>query len=107
MTTKDGIPIPDGVEPSEIAPLLERKTTMSGQGFAFRCGECDGGEVLWSILRVGDAVVSWACNQHFSEVALDLQRDHEVTELIVTYRPKALEWAEITKTLDDVAKGES
>lgn len=76
---------------------------LHGSGYAYRCGECDG-QALWRLTRRGDVAVDWACSEHFSVVALDLQRDHEVTELVVVHAPKAREWAGIQRSLADVAK---
>lgn len=73
-------------------------------GKAFLCEVCDG-EPLWRLLRRGDAVVSWACPQHMSAVAERLQRDSEVTELVVTHEPKAREWAEIGQALGAIEGG--
>ena len=58
---------------------------------------------MWTMERRGDVAVSWACELHFNEVALGMQRDHEITELMVRHSPKAKEWAEISRTLDAVA----
>ena len=58
----------------------------------------------WRIERRGDAVVSWSCNQDLSEVCLRLQRDHEITELVVSDSVKRSEWAEIGRSLRGVAK---
>lgn len=49
---------------------------------AFRCQICDR-EPQWTIDRRGDAVVSWACGNDLAAVCDDLQRDYEVTELVV------------------------
>ena len=68
---------------------------------ANRCEVCDG-EPLWALTRIGDVVVSWADAEHLSEVLIGLQRDHEVTQVVVRLFPKAVEWAEIGKTLDNV-----
>ena len=75
---------------------------LNGKGYAYRCGECDA-EPIWSMTRRGDVACNWACTDHFTVVALDLQRDHEITELVVTHFPKAVEWAEIQSTLEEVA----
>ncbi len=75
--------------------------TLNGHGYAHRCGECDA-EPMWSLVRKGDVVCNWACSEHFNEVALFLQRDHEITELVVVHSPKAVEWAEINRTLESV-----
>lgn len=72
-----------------------------GSGYASRCESCDG-EPMWALDREGDAVVSWACAGHLSEVAEGLQRDHEVTRLVVRLWPKVVEWAEIARSLRGV-----
>lgn len=51
--------------------------------FAYRCEVCDDGQPAWRLDRCGDAVVSWACVRHLSEVCENMQRDHETTELVV------------------------
>lgn len=73
---------------------------------AFRCEVCDG-DPTWRLLRRGDAVVSWACPPHLSQVADGLQRDFEVTELVVTLISKNREWQEIGQTLEKIAKEQS
>jgi hypothetical protein len=73
-----------------------------GHGFAGRCGECDG-ERAWTITRP-DAVVSWACDQHLGVVCASLQRDWEVTRLMVVDSRKAQEWNGIAASLEAVAK---
>lgn len=37
-----------------------------GHGYAYRCETCD---TLpdWRVTRLGDAVVTWACNEHLSQ----------------------------------------
>ncbi len=69
---------------------------------AFRCEVCDGPHD-WRITRCGDAALSWACNPHLAAVCTKLQRDWEVTELVVVLAAKAREWAEITTDLDTTA----
>ena len=71
---------------------------LNGQGYAHRCGECDE-EPTWQLLRRGDVATNWACTPHLAVVADDLQRDWEITELIVTHWQKSLEWAEISASL--------
>lgn len=61
---------------------------------AFRCEVCSA-EPLWSLLRRGDAVVSWACAEHLSQTCERLQRDWEITELVVKLFPKGCEVVEI------------
>jgi hypothetical protein len=60
------------------------------------------GEAVWSLLRRGDAVVSWACDGDVAAVCHRLQRDWEVTELVVVHFGKRVEWAEIGQSLRDV-----
>jgi len=71
--------------------------------YAFKCAVCDG-EPLWRITRIGDVVVSWACATDLSAVCDSLQRDFEVTELVVEHQPKLREVVEINRTLEDIAK---
>lgn len=63
-------------------------------GAAFRCEVCSG-EQMWRIERWGDAVVTWACPEHLSQVCETLQRDHEVTQLSVRLSAKLRERNEI------------
>lgn len=72
-----------------------------GHGYAYRCHVCDGAP-HWSIERRGDVATSWSCADHFTEVAEAMQRDHEVTQLVVRLSSKAREWAEISKMLAQV-----
>jgi len=64
-------------------------TATTGHGYAYCCEVCDGTDPHWYIMRRGDVVVSWACDAHLSRVCERLQRDREVTELIVTDSRKA------------------
>lgn len=73
------------------------------RGAAFSCETC-GAVPLWEVLRRGDAALSWACGPHLSTVCEGLQRDWEITELVVTHQPKGLEWARIHTTLEAIAK---
>lgn len=68
---------------------------------AGRC-EVDNVEPRWNVLRRGDAVVSWACDKHLAEVCSRLQRDSEVTELVVRDDRKACEWAGIHRDLERI-----
>lgn len=68
--------------------------------YAYRCEVCDG-DPLWTITREGDVVVSWVCAADLSTVCERLQRDHEVTRLIVKHYAKSLEHAEITRMIRD------
>lgn len=67
-------------------------------GRAFRCEVCDG-EPRWRLDRRGDAVVSWACPEHLAAVSERLQRDWEITELVIRLVPKMREWNEIDANL--------
>ena len=71
---------------------------------AFRCEVCNTDLPRWRIERRGDAVVSWSCNQHLAEICLRLQRDHEITELVVSDSVKRSEWAEIDQSLRRAAE---
>lgn len=72
---------------------------------AYACEVCGTDRPHWTITRRGDAVVTWSCDAHLAEVAHRLQRDWEVTELVVRSALKLREWHEIGRSLDDVAKG--
>ena len=64
----------------------------------YRCEVCDS-EPMWTVMRFGDVVTSWACAEHLSQVCDGLQRDFEVTELKLTLTAKSREWAELRKLL--------
>lgn len=68
------------------------------------CHACHA-EPDWSIIRRGDVVVDWACHDHLAPVCARLQRDHELTELVVTDRHKAVEWISIAHSLSAIAEG--
>lgn len=68
------------------------KTETAGHR-AYCCEVCDNADPHWHLMRRGDVVVSWACDSHLSEVCERLQRDHEVTTLLVTDYRKAREQA--------------
>lgn len=68
------------------------------------CGQCDG-EPGWRITRRGDGVISWACNEHLATECDSLQRDFEVTELVLTHYAKTVEVADINRTLSAIADG--
>jgi hypothetical protein len=55
------------------------------------------------VVRRGDVVVTWACGDHLSDQCARLQRDHEVTELVITDYRKAVEWAGISRSLNRIA----
>lgn len=84
-------------------PAAPPEGHLTMPNLAYRCAICDV-EPYWSLLRRGDAVVSWACPEHLSVVLEMLQRDHEVTEIVVTMSDKAREWAEIHRTLDRIVE---
>jgi len=50
----------------------------------------------WTIKRIGDGAWSWSCPDHLSPVCAMMQRDGELTQLIVTLARKLL--------LDDLEK---
>ena len=60
---------------------------------AYCCEVDDTPDPHWTIMRRGDVVVSWACDAHLAIVCERLQRDFEVTELIVRDSRKARKWA--------------
>ncbi len=70
---------------------------------AYCCEVCGIAGPHWVIMRIGDVVVTWACDTHLAEVCEELQRDFEVTELVVRHAQKAREWAEIGKSLEQTA----
>ena len=65
-----------------------------------RCEVCDG-EPMWNITRRGDVVTSWACGPHLSGVCDAMQRDFEVTELVVVHFAKRHEIAALRRILDE------
>lgn len=67
--------------------------------YAFCCGTCAGEDPHWRIERLGDAVVSWACDAHLVAVCDGLQRDFEISQLVVTDARKRQEWAGIAAAL--------
>lgn len=67
---------------------------------SFCCEVCSGTNPKWTIVRRGDVVVSWACDMHLAIVCERLQRDFEVTELVITnLQAKAVEVAEINRRI--------
>lgn len=68
---------------------------------AYCCEICDTDDPHWTIMRRGDVAVSWACDGHLAEVCERLQRDHEVTELIVQDYRKARERAAAARAEDE------
>jgi len=67
------------------------------------CEVCDAADPHWTIMRTGDVVTSWACDEHLAAVCERLQRDSEVTELTVRDSRKAREWAAISQALNKIA----
>ena len=68
-------------------------------GRAHCCPLCDSEDPAWTVERQGDVATSWACETHLSRVLELLQRDHEVTRLVVRSAPKAREWAQMSQAL--------
>lgn len=72
---------------------------------AYACEVCDTLDPHWSVARIGDAVITWACDAHLVVTCERLQRDHEVTGLVIRDARKAREWAGINRALDRIAGG--
>jgi hypothetical protein len=72
-------------------------------GAAGCCEVCGVSDPNWRVLRRGDAVVSWGCDDDVYTVLHNLQRDWEITELVVTNALKQREWVSIQGTLDAIA----
>lgn len=68
-------------------------------GRAYCCEVCDSDDPTWRITRRGDVVTSWACDTHLPVVCDRLQRDWEITELVVVHQRKQREWSDINRTL--------
>jgi hypothetical protein len=47
------------------------------------CCEVCGLDPHWEIVRRGDVVVTWACDEHLTAACDGLQREFEVTTLLV------------------------
>lgn len=75
---------------------------MNGTGYPDACGECDTRPPDWTITRRGDVARTWACEKHLHDLCVDLQRDHEVTQIVVEPFAKKREWAEIGELLRKV-----
>ncbi len=60
-------------------------------GAAGHCEVCGCDTPTWRVLRRGDAVVSWGCDDDIYAVLHRLQRAWEVTELVVTNSVKLRE----------------
>lgn len=78
---------------------------MTGHRYLNCCEVCDDGDPHWEVVRIGDVVVSWACDAHLAGVCERLQRDSEVTELNVQDFRKLKEWAGIGRSLREIADG--
>lgn len=76
-----------------------------GLGLSNCCEICDAPDPHWCLMRRGDAVITWACDSDLAQVADRLQRDHEVTELLLGDFRKAREWVGISHALDEIAEG--
>ena len=61
------------------------------------------GHLVTAVTRRGDGVVSWACPQHLAAVCDGMQRDDEVTELVVVLVAKLLEWLRLGARLEGIA----
>jgi hypothetical protein len=76
----------DGAHVLVLVPREEMPPPAAG-GLAFRCHfapeYCDQ-VTRWRLERVGDAVVTWACDRHLVTVVEELQRPNELTEVHVT-----------------------
>lgn len=57
---------------------------------AYYCLGCDG-VAPWRLERQGDAVVTWACDEHLAGVVRGLLRDWEVSHIVVS--PSQWKWA--------------
>jgi hypothetical protein len=68
-----------------------------------RCEVCDK-DPRWTLTRRGDVVTTWSCALHIDQIADRLQRDHEVTELVVTFTAKSIEWASVFRSLEAIAE---
>lgn len=71
---------------------------------AYCCKVCDDPDPHWNLTRRGDVATTWACDPHLAQAAAGLQRDHEVTELVVVDARKAHEWAGIARSLNAIAE---
>lgn len=71
---------------------------------AYCCEICAAADPHWMITRKGDVVTSWACDLHLATVCERLQRDFEVSELVLIHFRKAREWSDIDRTLRGIAK---
>lgn len=71
---------------------------------AYCCEICDATDPHWNLTRRGDVVTTWACDADLAQVAGRLQRDSEVTELVITDARKAREWAGVGRALNEIAE---
>ncbi|MDT0353962.1 hypothetical protein [Pseudonocardia charpentierae] len=58
----------------------------------------------WQVTRRGDGAVCWACPQHLAAVCDEMQRDDEVTELVVVLIAKLVEWLQLGAHLEDITR---
>lgn len=70
---------------------------------AFCCETCDAADPRWNITRIGDVVTTWACDEHLAGACDGLQRDFEITQLVVRDARKMREWAAIGRSLEQIA----
>lgn len=55
--------------------MAEVMTGLPAEGYAaHRCVVCKAAEPKWSLLRLGDAVIAWACGGHLDTVLDMMQR---------------------------------
>jgi hypothetical protein len=69
---------------------------------AYCCEICGVPDPHWVIERWGDAVVTWACDDHLAAACDALQRYPEVTKLSVRDNRKAREWAAIGRSFNEI-----
>lgn len=55
---------------------------------AYRCGICQE-PYTWTVERLGDAAITWACAMHLHPVCIGMQREFEKTQLTVTFYSSA------------------
>lgn len=72
---------------------------------AYCCEVCGARDPGWEIVRVGDVVVTWACDDHLAVACDRLQRDSEVTRLSVENLRKRREWDGIVRAHNSIADG--
>lgn len=70
---------------------------------ACHCAKCGAG-AAWRVMRRGDGVVSWACPQHLAAVCDGMQRDDELTELVVVLIGTLMEWLQLGARLETISR---